>query len=507
MLFYRDGFKIRLFFMKNLLIAVFLCSFFLCYGEKNTAPQSKKDELKTGAKQSQTDQSPKTRKLTNKSKKETKNDQNKNKALQTTKSQPNKSAGKNKTKPETAKLKTKATSQTSKSADKKRVKAKTKKQKQRKANKTSKKQKAKSQKAEGKDQTKQKETALKEKPSPAEKPPGAVTLKIKEVFEDFLEILETKSIADTEYKKAVHFLERSLYNSASFETLKILSTVYADKKDFKNQINALKILTASYPEQSESFYLLGMAYKNLYLNKEENKEENKKKSIENINQALKINPKYTLAYEALLSLLMTKNEKTEEALHTTESLSVARDMLKKLRKKKYYITLCQAYYDNNFLKQSQKACAKSVKLNPHDPASALTEVLSQTDEKNKNKKLLKVSEKFKDSFFAQYKIARYFMDKDPKAAIIHFDKAYALQPEHLKLNQIMAKFFFENKAEGKSYQHFVNVCRMTKGRSLKDFRKAKSALHRKQKVDLILKFQKAIEECFIQAKKSRSSPN
>ena len=43
-----------------------------------------------------------------------------------------------------------------------------------------------------------------------------VTQKIKQVFLDFIEILETEALDSEEYKKAVKFLEDSLYNSASF---------------------------------------------------------------------------------------------------------------------------------------------------------------------------------------------------------------------------------------------------------------------------------------------------
>ena len=330
---------------------------------------------------------------------------------------------------------------------------------------------------------------------------NAVTKKIKQVFEDFLEILEKESIESSEYTKAVKFLENSLYNEASFDTLKLLATVYKEKKDFTNQIKVLNILSVNYSNNPESFYLLGMAYKHLYSNEEDDKAENKKKSIENFNQAIKINHKYILAYEALLHFLMEENSKTAEKIHTKDSLSVAMDMLKVFRDNKYYIQLCKAYYDNKFLKQSRKACAKSVKKNPKDPLSPLILALSKKNDKEIHKDLLKVAEKFKKSFIVQYKTALFFMDKDPEVAITHFDSAYALQPQNLKLNTIMAKFLFDNKAEKKSYEHFLNACLLTKGKFLKDFRTAKSQLRRKKMTKLIATFQKGIDKCFLSAKK------
>lgn len=337
------------------------------------------------------------------------------------------------------------------------------------------------------------------------KSPGIVTKQIKTVFEDFLKILENEIVESNEYTKAVRFLEGSLYNEASFETLKLLAEVYEKKGDFKNQINVLNILSTNYSTQAESFYLLGMAYKNLSLNEKDkkDKEENKKKSIDNFNQALKINPKYTSAYKSLLDLLMDEDPETKEKIHTKESLNVVMSMVKNLRKNKYYIQLCKAYYDKKFFKQSRKACAKSVKRNPKDPISPLILALSYPLTKNTGQKLIKIAEKFKKSFFVQYRTAVYFMDKDPKSAIAYLDSAHALKPENVHLNQVMAQFLFDNKAEEKSYKHFMKACQLTKGAFLGKFRKAKSMLRRKQMLDLGLKFQKGIEQCFLEAKKNK----
>ena len=337
------------------------------------------------------------------------------------------------------------------------------------------------------------------------KPPGAITRKIKEVFKDFLDILEKEKVQSKEYIKAVKFLENSLYNEAAFESLKLLADVYHEKKDFQNQINVLNILSVNYSNNFKSFYLLGMAYKDLYLSEEENKAEDKQRAIENFNKALKINRKYVPAYKALLELLVDEDPETGEEVHTKESLSVAMDMLKNLRKDKYYIPLCKAYYDNRFFKQSRRACIKSVRKNPKDPVSSVILALSLADKKKINKALLKVAGKFRKSFFVQYKIALYFMDKDPKLAVAYFDSAYTLESENVQLNRIMAKFFFDNKEEERSYIHFLNACRLTQGKFLKDFRKAKSALRRKQLVDLVLKFQKGIDQCFVEIKKEQKS--
>ena len=340
-----------------------------------------------------------------------------------------------------------------------------------------------------------------------------VAQKIKKVFIDFLEIIEKESLDSEEYKKAVKFLENSLYSDASFETLKLLATVYKEKKDSINQINVLNILSVSYSNNPESFYLLGQAYKNLYLlgkkdkKKKKKKEyeknqENKEKSIESFNQAIRINRRYILAYRALLNLFMTENKEIGGKIHTKASLSVALDMLKTFKKSKYYIQLCKAYYDNNFFKQSRKACAISVQKNPNNPISPVILALSRKSKKDSNRELLETAKKFEKSFFVQYKTALFFRDKDPRVAMTYFNSAHALQPKNIKLNKIMANFLFDNKEEEKSYKHFLNTCLLTNGKFLKNFRLAKREL-RGKKAELVPTFQKGIEKCFLSAKKKQ----
>ena len=361
------------------------------------------------------------------------------------------------------------------------------------------------------DQSVEKKTDQKE-PDPSSQ---VITKKIKSIFEDFIRILENRSVESEEYRKAVKFLENSLYNEASFESLELLAQVYYDRGDLKNQINVLNILSVNYPRNPESFYLLAMGYKNKYLkvgqekslksSKEllEEKEEYKKEIIENLNQALKLDSKHVPSYMELLDILQFTDPKTDEKKHTRASLSVVLDMWKNLRQNKYYIFLCKAYYDNQFFKQSLKACARSIKKNPKDPLSPLILSLSLSDEKKKEEKLVLTAQAFPESFFVQYKTGLYFMDKAPRSAILYLTSAHKLEPKHVLLNKMLAKLLFDNKEEEKSYDYFLSSCLLTEGLFLVDFRQAKSSLRRKNKVDLIVKFQKGIRECYQTVKKQK----
>ena len=345
--------------------------------------------------------------------------------------------------------------------------------------------------------------------------PEIVTQKIKGVFEDFIKILESRSVDSKEYKKAVKFLENSLYNEASFESLKLLAQVYYDRKDTQNQINVLNIISVNYSNNPESFYLLAMAYKSKYLQvfkepsiktkKELLKEQERYKEeiIKNLNQALKIDSKHIASYLALLEVLMTSDPKTEEKLHTRASLSVVLDMLKNLKDNKYYSDLCKAYYDNQFFKQSLKACARSVKKNPKDPISPLILSLSLEDQKKKQEKLVLTAEAFPNSFFVQYKTGLYFMGKSPRSAILYLTSAHKLNPNHVTLNKILAKLLYDNGEEERSYDYFLSACLLTEALFLEEFRKAKSGLRRKSKVDLVVKFKKGIKECYQKLKEKK----
>ena len=193
------------------------------------------------------------------------------------------------------------------------------------------------------------------------------------------------------------------------------------------------------------------------------REKYQKEIIKNLNQALKLDSKHIPSYQALLDILMFTDPQTDEKKHTRASLNVVLDMWKSLKQNKYYIPLCKAYYDNQFFKQSLKACARSVKKNPKDPMSPLILSLSLSDDKKKEEKLVLTAQAFPDSFLVQYRTGLYFMDKSPRSAILYLTLAHKLEPKHVKLNKILAKLLFDNKEEERSYDYFLSSCLLTEG--------------------------------------------
>ncbi|MCY4321471.1 MAG: hypothetical protein OXC37_03580 [Bdellovibrionaceae bacterium] len=360
-------------------------------------------------------------------------------------------------------------------------------------------------------ESQKKEKDLKENPN------QIITNKIKKVFEDFIKVLESEPLKSDEYKKAVKFLENSLYNEASFESLSLLAQVYENKKDFKNQINVLNTLSVNYPKNPDSFFLLAKAHNNKYIQADQEllekphlakeilieQEESKKKIIENLNQTLKLNPKHLKAYNFLIDTLTIVDPETGIDKNTKASLDVIKDMWKNLKNNKHYIPLCKAYYDNQFFKQSLKTCAKSVRKNPKDPLSHLILSLSLPDKKKREEKLILTAKTFPESFFVQYKTGLYFKDKFPRMASLYLISAQKLSPDFTILNELLAKILFNNNEEAKSFKYFLNSCLLTKGKFLADFRSAKKRLNKKNQTDLIVKFQKGIKDCYQTLRKNK----
>ena len=332
--------------------------------------------------------------------------------------------------------------------------------------------------------------------------------KIEETFKKFLKILEPHPIESKEYKKAASFLEKTLYDEVSFDSLKLLSELYLKKEDIKGHLRVVKAISVSYPSKAESFYLLGKAHKAFseILEDEDELEANQKKIFENYRKALKLDPKHAPAYQVFLKELMILDEESQELKHSKESLSTVMDMLKYLKEKQHYILLCEAYYDTNFIRQTQKACVKSIKKNRNDPISLMTLAFSLSNKKKRDEKLLEIGGKYPNSFKTQYKIGLYFRkENSPEQAVTHFIRASQIQPDHLRLHEILSRLLLRNNREEEAYSYFLKTCLLSDGVFLSEFRNALGILRRKKKVEAAIKFDKGVKECFQKIKDKKQN--
>lgn len=345
-------------------------------------------------------------------------------------------------------------------------------------------------------------------PKATEQKLGVIDQAIQKVFLDFLKVFQNTDLNSQEYNKAVQFLEVSLYNGSSFSTLKTLSRIYENKQDLRNQLKVLKLIVLNYPNNSESFYLLAKTYELIFRDKKRDKIirlQSRANSIKNFNKAINKNKTYAKAYEDLIKLLQKKDLYTSQYQHTKASLSVVIEAFAQIKKIKYYSDLCKAYYDNKYFKQSLKACKKAITKNPKDFRSHLIYAFSFSDKNQIEKKSLQVAQMFLKSFFVQYNAALYFMDKNPRLAIVHFNHAYKLQAKHINLNKIMAIFLAQHEQEKQAYKHFLQACKLTSGKFLKEFKIEARRLRKKSLPSLIPQYKKGIKSCFIYAKAQHQS--
>ena len=330
---------------------------------------------------------------------------------------------------------------------------------------------------------------------------------IENTFHQFLNLLKSHPPHSKEYKKVSSFIEKTLYNEVSFDSLKVLAELYLQKEDKQSYLRLVKAISVSYPDTAESFYLLGNAHKALLKTVEsaEEQELHRKKMLESYSKVFELNPKHAPTYEAFLSELMDFDEEIQEAKHTRESLNLVMDMLKYLKEKKHYILLCEAYYDNKFIRQTKKACVKSIRHNPNDPISLMTLAFSLSNKKKKDDKLTEIASKYSNSFKTQYKIGLYFKDEFPDKASVYLIKASQIQPDHLRLNEILARLLLKNNQEEMAYPYFLKACLLGEGVFLSEFKTALGVLHRRKKIDIAAKFDKGVTECFQNLKERKKN--
>ena len=317
-----------------------------------------------------------------------------------------------------------------------------------------------------------------------------------EKFQQYLNTLNQESPTSKKYIEAVTFLEINVYNKANFDTLELLSDIYKKNKDSQNQIKVLKLLVLNYPKDPRSHYKLGVLYKNIFL--KSLKIEDKDKAIVSLNNSIINKRNYEPAYKELLPLLL------ENETHTKSSLALAIEIVRYIKKPENYIILCEAYFENVFPSQSQKACKKAMEKNPEDSKSQILYAISQDQENNRNQQVIDVAKKYTKSFYVQYKAGLFFMEDNPNLALSYLNTAVSINPDSLKLQQLMAKTLFNRGQHKESYDYFLKACLLSKGAFIREFETAKSKIVHKNEALLPL-FTNGYDKCFNSIIESRKT--
>ena len=318
----------------------------------------------------------------------------------------------------------------------------------------------------------------------------------KEAFNKILSALRGESFGSEQYRKQVQTLERAFYNAASFESLETLAALFDEKEDRDNQLKTLKIMASHYPENPKSHYLLGEGFKkkmaeappdqrgfrqssagaddkNPEAGEEDQEKTLKERAVESFGYALKIEKNYEEAYISLLPLLLNENKPLGEAGHNTASLKLIEDMIRRFADPRYYSLLCEAYYENQFLRQARKACAMAAEEDPKEPKNFIYAALVQTEAKDIKRKVAEAAKRFPDSYEVQLKAGLFFEEETPQAAIECFTKAAESRPEAFAVRLRLAQLLFKSEREEEAYPHFFEACLHGEGEApLKSFRQA-----------------------------------
>ena len=312
-----------------------------------------------------------------------------------------------------------------------------------------------------------------------------------DAFEKLISVLDGESANSERYKKEVHSLETSFYNGASFDSLEVLTDLFEKKEDRDNQIKVLEIMVLNYPDIARGHYLLGMGYKKVYLKEteEKNREKARQKAIKSFSQAIKLERRYQEAYRHLLPLL------TEEG-HTPYSLELIKDMIRYFNNSADYSFLCEAYYENNFVKQTRKACTKAIDKESENPKNHLFLAFVQEKEKDIKEWVDQTADNFSTSYEVQFRAGVFFLKSNPVLAIKYLKRAIAIQPQsHVAHSHLAWHLFHSGKLE-KSREHFLQSCLHSKGESMKDFQKAEISLRYKKEPSVAKKWREGINSCF-----------
>lgn len=378
--------------------------------------------------------------------------------------------------------------------------------------------------------------------------------KSQERLRDLLETIELKDPDSKEYKTASEFLNRLIYTDPDYELLKDLASIYEGRYDYENELRTLKSLTVHFPERSESFFLLGMAYKKAHdredsLDKKVRKtrcikqrvkclgakkadgsatkkktssnkqkqcakqhkkcvKQNRLDSIVNLKKAIKIDPEYEEAYLAWFDWLTYHNPKTKEDIYNLEAVTIIESSKEKLSEKIYYKHLCKAYYDNKFLEKSLTTCARAAKLGK-DPMSLFLMYLSKASGSEVERGVINTAKRYKDSFPIQYKAAIYFSNKSPDQAALYFDRAWrvkqkkGLNKKDLAFTKRIAAYLLKHKKETLLNDYYKEICFLTGGRSLHSYKKVKLQMSSRGLKDVVKDFDEGIKQCSKKVKEDK----
>ena len=233
----------------------------------------------------------------------------------------------------------------------------------------------------------------------------------------------------------------------SVPSLSHLAEAYSEKDDTANEVRILKILAERQPESHDIQFRLAKA---LWLTRSEDA------AIAAFRKSIQLKPDHREAYEALLHIFKTKDNRYESRL-------VIKDMIKRFGEEGTVVSeLCRLHSLDGFLDEAVDSCKLAIRLSPKNPDNHvyLASVYSdRKEDKMANSIYVNAAKKFPRSEFAQYSTGLYFLKlKNYPVAVRYLEAAVKIDPKQSRSRVALGEALLEVGQHERSLDNLLEAC-------------------------------------------------
>lgn len=238
-----------------------------------------------------------------------------------------------------------------------------------------------------------------------------------------------------------------------------LASAYSSKKDYLNEARVLNLLALKQPADFHWHLLLGQAYlKQVSQNADpEKKRDIATQGIKELRQALKLQPKFKPAFDALLVALLQQKANNDARELLNEGVHIYGE------RPELYRELCRLDAADGFLGSAIKNCRRGIKIAPNYPDNYVFLIQALYDQKEQTRAESEASSaarKFPNSEFVQWAAGTlFFKRKNYPVARRYFAAATKADPNSSRAHFGLAQAMFESGEEQSSYEHFLFACK------------------------------------------------
>ncbi len=264
--------------------------------------------------------------------------------------------------------------------------------------------------------------------------------------------------------------------------LLLLARAYGATNNVLEEIRTLDLAKNKNPKDYVAITKLGQAY---------SKAKKGTEAIANLFEAKELNPRYKVAFDALLTELQNQGE-------TYEARTLAADMITKFGDARYHTILCRLLTKDAYLDKAVETCETAVKRDPAVPENHVNLAIALRD-KLEPEKALKAINAAADQFPGSEAVlsaqgALYMDKKDFTHAEESFKRAASFGPKSVPAWTGLGRAAFELHKYQESLNAFVKACQIDR-HAVREFREMAGRLHKDKNNEWQYKFKDALSRC------------